>query len=545
MGRPPTLLDHRGRPVERRTLREEVSRPTLAGVRQPTTGYPANGLDPERLAALLQAADRGDPVSYLELAEAIEERDPHYLGVLGTRRRSVTQIEVTVEPGDDSALAEEQAERVRSWLRRGELADEVFDILDAIGKGYSFTEIIWDSSMGQWEPQRLEYRDPRWFRFDRADLATPLLLDEGGQELPLPAFKFIYARFRAKSGIPLRSGLARVAAWGWMFKAYTQRDWAIFTQTFGQPLRIGKWGPGASEEDKETLFRAVANIAGDCAAIMPDSMSIEFESPPSIGASIDLYERRADWLDKQISKAVLGQTATTDAETGGLGSGKEHREVQKDIQAADGQALAAILNRDLIRPWMALDYGAQAPAPRVIIQETEKEDLAAFASALAPFIDRGLQVSEREIRARFGLGEPARDDRILSPEGIQTAPADQTSILQRQSAVFQRGSGSPGGVPAEKHLAAVSGPENDPPDDVDLAPAIDRLAAEADPLVAEMVDTLEAMAAKAGSLDELREMIDAAWPQLDTARLAAVLGRALTVARAAGMVAVAEEARDG
>ncbi len=27
----------------------------------------------------------------------------------------------------------------------------------------------------------------------------------------------------------------------------------------------------------------------------------------------DMYERRSDWLDRQISKLVLGQTTTTDA----------------------------------------------------------------------------------------------------------------------------------------------------------------------------------------------------------------------------------------
>ena len=55
---------------------------------------------------------------------------------------------------------------------------------------------------------------------------------------PLPRGKFISAVIRAKSGLPVRSGIARLAAWSWMFKAYTLRDWAIFTQTFGQPVRV-------------------------------------------------------------------------------------------------------------------------------------------------------------------------------------------------------------------------------------------------------------------------------------------------------------------
>lgn len=64
------------------------------------------------------------------------------------------------------------------------------------------------------------------------------MLDENGQECPYPAYKFIFAQMKSKTGLPLRSGLARVATWNWLFKAYTQRDWTIFTQTYGQPLRL-------------------------------------------------------------------------------------------------------------------------------------------------------------------------------------------------------------------------------------------------------------------------------------------------------------------
>jgi phage gp29-like protein len=165
-----------------------------------------------------------------------------------------------------------RADMVREWIARDELADEMFDMLDAIGKGVSFTEIVWDTSEGQWYPQRLEWRDPRWFTFDQTTMKQPMLrggVDGGAVAEPLPAFKFIYAQIKAKSGLPIRSGIARLAAWSWMFKAFTQRDWAIFAQTYGQPVRIGKFHEGATKEDRATLYRAVANIAGDCAAIIP------------------------------------------------------------------------------------------------------------------------------------------------------------------------------------------------------------------------------------------------------------------------------------
>jgi len=129
------LVDQWGQPLRRDLLTREIGGATVGGVRSPIAGYPANGLNPSRLAELLRAADYGEPLEYFELAELIEERDLHYAGVLGTRERSVSQIDITVEAASDDAEDVRRADMVREWLKRDELADEIFDILDAIGKG--------------------------------------------------------------------------------------------------------------------------------------------------------------------------------------------------------------------------------------------------------------------------------------------------------------------------------------------------------------------------------------------------------------------------
>lgn len=547
MARTPKLLDQWGRPVERRHLTEEISAPTFGGVRSPISGYPADGLNPVRLASILKEADAGNPVRYLELAEQIEERDPHYLGVLGTRKRSVSQIDISVEPGDDSsAEAEKHAEMLRKWLRRDELTGELFDILDAVGKAYSFTEIIWDTSMGQWQPQRLEFRDPRWFRFERHDLRTPLMLEDGGQEVPLPAFKFIFARMQAKSGLPLRSGIARVALWAWMFKAFTQRDWAIFTQTYGQPLRVGKFGAGATETDKDTLFRAVANIAGDCAAIIPESMSIDFIEAANVGTAHALYKERADWLDQQTSKLVLGQTATTDAVTGGLGSGKEHREVQEDIERADAKQISAILTAQLAIPWVQLEYGPQKVYPRIKIARPEEEDLVAFANAVGPMIDRGLRVKQSEIRDKFSLSDPDKGDEILAPSSAarqdgsgksepKSAPdPDPDASESEDDDETPPESGVKYPFNTRNALSGVSGAlQSENPSQGRSAPRLetdvlaDRLADAADPALGRIMEQVEAMLEAAGSFDEFREMLLSGFPDLDVSELAGVMALSL------------------
>lgn len=513
------LVDHRGNPIRREVLTREVAGPVLAGVRSPMSGYPADGMNPFRLAQILRAADGGEPLSYFELAEQIEERDLHYVGVLGTRKRAVSQISASVVAASDDARDVEMADTVRDWLDRDELADETFDILDAVGKGISFTEIIWDTSEGQWRPARLEWRDPRYFTFDRKDGRTPLLRggeDGTGADTPLEPFKFITHQVRAKSGLPIRSGLARIAAWAWMFKAFTQRDWAIFTQTYGQPIRIGKFASGASEADRATLYRAVANIAGDCAAIVPAGMEIQFVESKNVTAGAELYEKRADWLDRQVSKAVLGQTNTTDAQAGGLGSGQAevHNDVRRDIEMSDAKGLSATLNRDLVRPWIDLEYGPQKKYPKIVIERPAPEDLKQLAEALAALVPLGLEVEQSQIRDKFGLSEPAAGARLLTP-ARRPAPDSPTSPALQSS---ER-------APIDASPQAIG----------------DRLVAATEPDIQAMMGTVALMMERAGSLNELREQLRAAYPGLNADRMRELIAAGLATAHAGGRADVADE----
>ena len=74
---------------------------------------------------------------------------------------------ITIEPASDKPEDVRDAELVQAFLARSDLEDELIDLLDALGKGYSVAEIIWETSERQWMPQRLEWRLPRWFDFDR------------------------------------------------------------------------------------------------------------------------------------------------------------------------------------------------------------------------------------------------------------------------------------------------------------------------------------------------------------------------------------------
>ena len=241
---PSNSLDHRGAPIRLADLKEEIATASLTGVRQVWSDAIANGMTPARLAAVLQAAADGNPRDYLSLAEDIEERDLHYSSVLRTRKLAVSGLDAVVEAASDDANHQEQAEAVRELLRRPEFPELVDDQLDGLGKGFAVSEIIWAFG-ARWWPLRYEWRDPRWFQFDRIDGETLLLRDVGPPRL-LPPYKFIVHVPRHKSGLPIRGGLARVAAFAWLCKSYATKDWLAFAEVFGMPLRLGRYGPMAS-----------------------------------------------------------------------------------------------------------------------------------------------------------------------------------------------------------------------------------------------------------------------------------------------------------
>lgn len=415
------LYDQYGRGIDLSKLRDEQAGPEMMGVRSAWSTHPSEGLTPVRLANLLKSSETGDPADYFALAEDMEEKDLHYQAVLGTRKRAVSQLQITVEPADDSAEANRDADLVRSFVRREVIQDELFDILDAIGKGISITEIMWETSEKQWMPTELRWVDPRFIDFDRIDRRTPLLKTAEGLK-PLDPYKYVRAEIKAKSGLPIRGGIARGAAWAYLFKNFDIKAWVQFAEIYGQPLRVGKYGPDATDEDRRKLLRAVANIGTDAAAIIPESMLLEFIKADQ-KASADMYLQLAEYMERQLSKAVLGQTTTTDAISGGHAVSKEHNEVRGDIEQADANQLGAILKRDIARPLVDLNHGPRKAYPSITIGRAEQINQKEYAENVERLAKVGMPISISGIREAMSLKEPESSEDTLRVPSKTTEPS--------------------------------------------------------------------------------------------------------------------------
>ena len=406
------ILDQWGNPVSSEALTRPAMGATITGVRDTFDEFMAARLTPARMARILREAAMGEMHDFLTLAEEMEEIETQYASVLSTRKRAIQSIELQVEASGDSAEEIRLADFVRDTIASHPGSyDLVGDMLDALGKGYSVTEIIWDVEGRQWRPERFAHHDPRLFQFDREtrkELRKRLQGDFNGA--PLEPFKFIRHMPRLKSGIPARNGLARLALWTFLLKTYSLKDWAAFLEVHGMPLRLGRYGPGASEADKRVLLNAVRHLGSDAAAIVPAGMEIELIETK--GFSEKPFEGFALYLDKALSKAIIGQTMTAD-EGGSLAQAKVHDNVRIDIKKADAKQLNSTLARDLVRPAIDLNYGPRDRYPRLLVLVTEPEDIKTMSEALGRLVPLGLTVQASEVRDRIGFDEPEAGAEVL------------------------------------------------------------------------------------------------------------------------------------
>ena len=419
------------RPGPAAELRERRARGSIVGLRRAAAARAVTPvLDPPLLARLLRSVARGEwTPDWWELAEELEERDLHYRGVMQQRRLAVEAAPREVVAADDSAASAALADEVRERLvATAAWRDLVGHLLDALGKGVALVEIVWRRAGGRWEPVGYHRVPQRWIAWDRADPSVPLLVSDDAartaptlrtgvpaEPLAIGAGKWAMHVHRGKSGLPQRGGLAYAVAAMFLLKSLAMRDWWAYGETYGLPTRVGRYDRNASAEDIETLRAAVAYVARDFGAVIPDSMRIDIETPGLTGGRPgEFFREQVALADAQVSKAVVGQTMTAD-DGSSRAQAQVHADVRADLVADDSVQLCATLTAQVVAPYCSLNHGSPPAAgwPR-IEPSAPPTDLDPVLRAMA----LGLEVPAAWLRERLGVPEPGRGaDVVRAPGG--------------------------------------------------------------------------------------------------------------------------------
>lgn len=537
------ILDKNGKPISsKKPIIDEIA---VHSIYDKYSSYPSNGLTPVRLATLFREADAGNVYRQMELYEEMEEKDPHLFSQLQTRKNAVIGLDFDVLPFSDDTRDKEIAKFVTECIDGLESIEDIFlDILDAIGKGFSVNEILWAYDEGRVVIEDIKWKHQKKFLFDDNDYLRVMTAEEP-MGILLPENKFVVHKYKAKSGHPSRAGVLRVCAWMYLFKNYDVKDWVAFAEVYGMPLRVGTYNANTTKEDKEALMMAVSMLGSDAAGIISDSTKIDFHEA-SKSSSQDIYQALASFCNAEMSKAILGQTLTSEVgDTGSYAASKTHAGVRQDLLEADCKALAQVFLRDVIRPLCYFNFGETKRLPYLKFHYEPPEDLKASAETYSILIkDMSLPIAADHVYDKFGIPKPQEGQEILKPPAawpqdqiFESLKAEWNNPLTRESArryietlvMFGPEAAKAARSKQEEAFALSAKPRAG-----GYQKALDALAdnsvKEGIPSFVKMFEVIVELMNSTESLEELKEKLPEAYAKMDTTELEDLLQRAMFVA---------------
>lgn len=386
--------------------------------------------DIDLFAGWLKRLENPDPVLRTEAAgkglKLYDEvdRDAHAGSVLQQRILAVVGKEWEIIParsgkktGRPTTITREQvvADFVSSVLENCNFDQARQEILKAILYGYYTAEVLWIHDRGALKIRKLIGKHPRRFSFTierELRLLTPSNMIEGE---PVPDRKFVVFTY-GDSDNPYGRGLGQKLWWPVWFKKHGVKFWLIFLEKFSQPIVKGKYPPGTTPEQQQKLMDAIDAIQTDTGIKIPDSMDISFLEASRAGTVT--YKELCDYMDRQITKAVLGQTASTEGTPGKLGNEKAQENVRQEIIEADADLLDSCLNETLIRWIVDYNFPAGTDYPKIVTYARPKPDLTAQIKIdKTAVVDIGVKIPARYFYETYGWPEPADDEEIVSSVG--------------------------------------------------------------------------------------------------------------------------------
>jgi hypothetical protein len=121
--------------------------------------------------------------------------------------------------------------------------------------------------------------------------------------------------------------------------------WDNFGQIFGMPVRIGTT-PSNDQAEIKALSDMLENMGSACWGLFPEGTKIEMIETGHYD-TFNVYDKRIDRANSEISKAILNQTMTIDAGSS-YSQSAVHLEIFKNVIDADADFLRDVINDKLI-----------------------------------------------------------------------------------------------------------------------------------------------------------------------------------------------------
>jgi len=361
-----------------------------------------------------------------QIYDKMLDDDGHLKACVNTRKLAVINLGHEILPHIEKGASEaterdmQIASEIEYILTQAEnFENDMREMLNAYQYGFSVGEILWKIQEGLVMIEDIKSRKPDYFAFDK-DYNLVYTERIGKEEVILDKEKFVIYTLDPRCENPYGTSLLRTCYWAVWFKANMIRFLMLFAERFGNPTIYGKyptgWSPGEIEELVEQLGTIHANAVG---AISKDAEIALIESMRKESEFIAAF----NFFNSEMSKAVLGQTLTTDegARSGSFALGKVHASVRDDYVAADARDIQAVCQKQVVDRLVEFNYGPDAYSPRFVIPYKAEENMLEKAKTYGTLAKEvGVEFTKQHIHDKFDIPIPQEGEEVYG--GKKPAP---------------------------------------------------------------------------------------------------------------------------
>lgn len=351
----------------------------------------------------LREADTGNFQRAAQIWKACK-RDGTISGVLSTRTEGLVQLPIRIS-GPAEHMRRELQEQFAGFAPPHELA---LLAADGIGCGVFVGERVIDRSgvpvVRRLDPEFLVYRwhEDRWYYRALGGLVA-IEPGDGRWILGLPG----------GAVCPWQN-----ATWYALGRAFIAKEHAFFlrenyAQKLANAARIAYSPQGATDEMRKGFFAKLAGWGANPVFDLPPGWEVKLLE--GNGRGYEVYQETIRTCNEEITITLAGQTVTTDGGAGFQNS-NIHATIRADLIQSTADALATVLNEQVIPHWANDRYGFDGiiNCPSVAWDVTPPKDQQAAATslntlgqaitsanaALAPY---GERVNARTLAVQYGV----------------------------------------------------------------------------------------------------------------------------------------------
>ncbi len=423
--------------------------------------------------------------------------DAHVGSVVDSRKAGVLTLEWMLERGKAS---KRHHDFIAAVLAKFDMHRVITDILEAPLYGFAPMEIVWERADGMIAPSEFLGKPSEWFRYS-LDNELLFISKDNTEGEPVPDLKFIVPRNDPTYINPYGKRILSRCFWPVTFKRGGFRFWAMFLEKYGMPHLIGTYPSGTEEAKISEMLSMLEDMIQDAVAVIPEGSRVESVDVSSSGNAGRAYKEFLEFGNREVSKAVLGQTLTTEMQsTGSYAASQTHFAVRQEIVDSDRRIVEDTMNT-LIGYIYEVNFSADQEKPMFQLFE-QKDVQQERAERDKTLTEAGVRFTKEYFQDEYDLDEKHFEVTDPAPPG-------------------GGGGGEFSEAPSQKTLDA-------------LEDTIGGMDAELQAQAEAALSVIFSLAEKSGSFEEFSRKLADAYPELDTEALSKKIEQASFISKVWG-----------